>query len=57
MLVLLHNTPQNRMALSIGSIMLVKGIYHNQNGDKTTLPKFDGFGGLSVFRLIDPRKP
>ena len=59
MLVLLHNTQQNRMALSICSIMLVKGIYYiplPQHGDKTK-PKFNGLGGLSVFSLITPRKP
>ena len=32
---LLHNTQQNRIALSICSIMLAKGIYYYQNCDKT----------------------
>ena len=35
MLVLFHNMQQNGMVLSICSIMLVKGIYHYQHGDKT----------------------
>jgi len=50
MLVLLRNMQQNRMALSICSIVLVKGIYHYQH--MATRLNNQNLMGLVAFQFL-----